>query len=324
MTTLAPEAPAAIPDLPARPKHQRSFGDRIFRLLLVFCASTVLIIISGIVYYLISRSGEAWRYQGWHMLTSFKWAPRGLPPSFGFLGWLIGSVVIATVALVVALPISIATALAINEYAPRRVRRALTALVDLLAALPSIVFGMWGLFVLDPHLLPTTQWMAKHLSFIPIFRTSGRNLGNSLFEAGLVVAIMIIPIITSISREVMAQTPRDQCEAALALGGTRWGMITDVIFPFSRSGIIGGAMLGLGRALGETIAVSIILLSSDTFSSHILEPGGRSISAVIVQEFQGSSTREQSALVVAGLTLFLVTLAVNISARVVTSRAARI
>jgi phosphate transport system permease protein len=186
-----------------------------------------------------------------------------------------------------------------------------------------IVFGLWGLFVLDPHLLLTTKWIAKYLSFIPIFRTSGGNFGNSLFEAGIVVAIMIIPIITSISREVMSQTPRDQCEAALALGGTRWGMITEVIFPFSRSGIIGGAMLGLGRALGETIAVSIILLGRDTFSANILQPGARSISDVIVKEIQGSSTLETSALVVAGLTLFLVTLVVNMSARAITSRAAR-
>jgi phosphate transport system permease protein len=284
----------------------------------------VLVIIVGIVYYLVSKSGDAWRFQGLKMLTSFKWAPRGLPPSFGFLGWLIGSVIIAVVALVVALPISIATALAINEYAPRGLRRWLTSLVDLLAALPSIVFGLWGLFILDPHLLATTHWIAKYLGFIPIFRTSGGTLGHSLFEAGLVVAIMIIPIITSISREVMSQTPRDQCEAALALGGTRWGMITDVIFPFSRSGIIGGAMLGLGRALGETIAVSIILSSRDTFSAHILEPGARSISQVIVSEIQGSSNLEQSALVVAGLTLFLVTLAVNLSARAITSRGARV
>ena len=167
---------------------------------------------------------------------------------------------IALVALFVALPVALAIALAINEYMPRRASRALTALVDLLAAVPSIVFGLWGLFYVDPHLRNTTRWLSDHGDFFPPFRVVGTSLGNSLFVAGLIVGIMVLPIIASISREVMSQVPRDQCEAALGLGGTRWGMVTSVILPFSRNGIVGASMLGLGRAMGETIAVSIILL----------------------------------------------------------------
>jgi phosphate transport system permease protein len=280
----------------------------------------VLIAIGAIVIFLLSQSGPAWAHQGLRLITTQSWAPRSAKPSFGFLGPLVGSAFIAVIALVFALPIALATALAINEYVPRRASRALTALVDLLAAVPSIVFGLWGLFYLDPHLRSSMRWLGNHASFFPPFRLVGTNLGNSLFVAGLVVGIMVLPIVASISREVMSQVPRDQCEAALGLGGTRWGMITSVILPFARNGIVGAAMLGLGRAMGETIAVSIILIGDNRINTHILQPGGGSISALIVSEFRGSGTLEQSALTVAGLTLFAITLAVNLIARAIVAR----
>jgi len=297
--------------------------DRLFRLVLVACSSTVLVVVVGIVSFLVAKAGKAWHYQGIALLIRDSWAPRAIHPSFGFLSAIVGSLVIAAIALVVAIPLSLATALAINEYAPRRLRRPLTTLVDLLAALPSLVFGMWGRFFLDQHMFLTTKWLGRHGDFFPPFRLSGTNVGKSLFECGVIVAIMIIPIVTSISREVMSQVPRDHCEAALALGGTRWGTVTDVILPFSRDGIIGGAMLGLGRALGETIAVSIILAENDRLTSHVLEPGGGAVASLIVHEFLGSSALEQSALMAAGLTLFALTLGVNLGARAIVNRGAQ-
>jgi phosphate transport system permease protein len=201
-------------------------------------------------------------------------------------------------------------------------RRPLTTLVDLLAAIPSLIFGMWGLYYFEKHAFLSDKWLGHHNSFFPLFRLTGGPIGFSIFDAGLVVGIMVIPIVTSISREIMSLAPREDCEAALALGGTRWGMVTDVILPFARSGIIGSALLGLGRALGETIAVSIILSQNDRLTSHILEGGGGAIAPLIVHEFLGSSSLEQSALMFAGLTLFALTLAVNIGARSVVLRSA--
>jgi phosphate transport system permease protein len=196
----------------------------------------------------------------------------------------------------------------------------LTTLVDLLAALPSLVFGMWGLYYLQQHVFLTEKFVGHHSSFFPPFRLTGNPIGYDLFVSGLVVGIMVIPIVTSITREIMSLAPREDCEAALALGGTRWGMVTDVILPFARSGIIGSALLGLGRALGETIAVSIILSENDHLTSHILEGGGGAIAPLIVHEFLGANSLEQSALMFAGLTLFALTLAVNIGARTIVLR----
>jgi phosphate transport system permease protein len=313
----APEAPEEQKvDL----RSPRSTADRWFRGVLVACASSVLVVIAGILLFLLARSAPAWDHQHLWLLTTDAWNPAGR--AFGFLGALTGSLTIAIVALVVASPVALATALAINEYVPRRWRAPLVGLVDLLAALPSLIYGLWGKFFLDQHLHNTTIWLGRHAAFFPPFRVEGNQLGGSLFLAGLVVGIMVLPLMTSVCREVMAQAPRDQCEAALALGGTRWGMITEVIFPFSRNGIVGSAMLGLGRALGETIAVSLVLLSNERVTGHILQPGGGSVSALIVRQFNGAGDIEKSALTVAGVTLFAVTLTINVAARKVVSRSA--
>jgi phosphate transport system permease protein len=303
-------------DLRSRP----SPADRWFRGVLVASASTVLVTIGGILLFLLSRSAPAWNHQHLGLLTGDGWNPAGR--AFGFLGALTGSLTIAVVALAVASPVALATALAINEYVPRRWRAPLVGLVDLLAALPSLIYGLWGKFFLDQHLHNTTIWLGDHAAFFPPFRIAGNQIGGSLFLAGLVVGIMVLPLMTSVSREVMAQAPRDQCEAALALGGTRWGMITEVVFPFARNGIVGSAMLGLGRALGETIAVSLVLLSNERVTSHILQPGGGSVSALIVRQFNGAGDIEKSALTVAGLTLFAVTLTINVAARRIVNRSA--
>jgi phosphate transport system permease protein len=313
--------PEARDDVPIDLQRARTGPDRFFRGILLACSSVVLAIIGGITLYLFLRSGAAWHHQGLGFFTSDTWAPESRPAHFGVLGMLSGSVVIAVEALVLALPVALATGLAINEYAPLRLRRAMTALVDLLAALPSLVYGLWGVFFVQPHIDGLTRWLAAHASFIPIFRDDTGLFGSSLFICGVVVAVMILPIIASVSREIMSQVPREQCEAALALGGTRWGMVTDVILPFARNGIVGGALLGLGRAMGETIAVTLIISSNNRLTSHILQPGGGAIASVIAVEFTQGGDLQKSALVLAGLTLFATTLVVNLGARSVVNRA---
>jgi phosphate transport system permease protein len=277
-------------------------------------------VIAAIALKLCLDARPALVYSRHRFLTSDRWNPKSLHPNYGILGLLVGSLLVAVIALVLALPVSVATALMINEYAPVRVRGGLTALVDLLAAVPSLIFGLWGLRLLSTQVYGLSQWLSHHADFIPLFRVPEGNYGNSIFVCSLVVAAMIVPIVTSISREVMAQVPREQCEAALALGGTRWGMVTEVILPFARRGIVGGALLGLGRAMGETIAVALILAGNNTLWSHILAPGGGTISALIAQQFTGLPARGQSALVLAGLTLFTATLLVNLAARAVVAR----
>lgn len=299
----------------------RSTADTVFRVVLVACASATLVIIVFIVYFLVRRINPAVQHEGSKLFGTTWNSGRG---PFGFMGDLVGSIIIGSIALIFAFPLSIGAALAINEYVPRWSRKALTALVDLLAAVPSLVYGLWGVFFLNSHLFNTSVWLGHHANFFPLFRlVPGSQPNGSLFLAGLVVAIMVLPLMTAVIREVMSQVPREGCEAALALGGTRWGMITDVILPFSRSGIIGAAMLGLGRALGETIAVSLILKANDRLTAHILQPGGGSIAALIVRQFSSAGPVEQSSLVVAGLVLFALTLGVNILARVVVTRGTR-
>ena len=183
---------------------------------------------------------------------------------FGVLGLLEGTLIIATVAMLIAVPLGVAMALFINEYAPARLRRPLTSMIDLLAALPSLLFGIWGFFALQKHLVPVSHFLGSHLSVLPFLKINeGSSLTDSSFVAGFVVSIMIMPIITSVTRDVMAQVPREQCEGALALGGTRWGMIREVILPFARGGIVGASLLGFGRALGETIAVALADRAAD-------------------------------------------------------------
>jgi phosphate transport system permease protein len=224
---------------------------------------------------------------------------------------------------VVAVPISLATAVFVNEYAPSRVRFFLVSMIDLLAAVPSIVFGMWGFFALGNQLTGPARWMGDHLSAIPLFDTSSNpgQLGQSAFIAGCVVGIMIVPIITSISRDVMAQVPRELCEGALALGGSRWGMVRDVVLPFGAPGIVGAILLGFGRALGETIAVAVIIALVYPVNWQVLTQGAGSVAAMIAIRFSEADSRGISALIAAGLALFVMTLVVNGLARFVVSRA---
>jgi phosphate ABC transporter permease protein PstC len=232
----------------------------------------------------------------------------------------VGTLITSALALLIGVPVAVAAAIYATELCPVRLRGALTLLVELLAAVPSVVYGLWGIFFLAPKLQPAEQWIAAKLSFIPFIGGGTVTIPN-YFITGLVLAIMILPIVSAISREVIATVPTDQKEAALALGATRWEMIRTAVLPFSRAGIVGGAMLGLGRALGETIAVTILIGNAPRLSHHLFEQG-YSLAAVIANEFGEATGLHRNALFAAGLVLFVLTLLVNGVARALVLRAA--
>src|SRR2546421_10511430 len=241
---------------------------------------------------------------------------------YGALPLLVGTIVSSAVALVIGVPVAVATALFVTEMCPRRLRSPLTAMVELLAAVPSVVYGLWGFFFLIPKLRPAEQWFADTFSFLPF--VGGHVAGPNYFIAGLILAIMIVPIVSAISREVMATVPADHKEAALALGATRWEMIRMAVLPYSRAGISGAAMLGLGRALGETIAATLVIGNATTIG-HTLFSQGYTLAAVIANEFgeAASDPAHRAALIAAGLVLFVLTLFVNGAARALVARAGR-
>ena len=233
---------------------------------------------------------------------------------FGALPLLVGTLITSGVALVIGVPVAVATALFTTEFCPRRFRGPLAATVDLLAAVPSVVYGLWGFFVLIPKLRPAEQWFSDKFSFLPF--VGGHVAGPSYFIAGLVLAIMIIPIVSAITREVISTVPTDQKEAALALGATRWEMIRMAVLPYSRAGITGAAMLGLGRAMGETIAATIVIGNAPVIGKSLFDQG-YTLAAVIANEFgeAAADPLHRAALIAAGLVLFVMTLIVNAVAR---------
>ena len=324
MTTLA-SPPAALGDsvlvdeTPIAPKRKLTGPDRAFRFLLASSGAVVLAVLVSIVVFLFVHSWWALKTFKWHFFTETVWSAPIHP---GVLGLLVGSVLIALIAIILGTPIAVSVALMINEYAPPKLRRWLTGLVDLLAIVPSIVFGFWALEALNHYVSGPVSWVANHLGFIPFFRTvEPGTYTDSVFVCGLVVGIMIIPVIASVSREVMAQAPRDACEAALGLGGTRWGTITDVILPFSRSGIVGGVLLGLSRALGETMAVLLVLSSGNIASKAILGPDANGdVAKQIGEYFPVADLHSQSEMVLAGLTLFATTLFFSLAGRFIARR----
>lgn len=302
---------------------RRTTSDRVFRAVVRASGALTLAIMVLIGLFLTIRSWQALRVAGFGFFTESAWQPE--LGNFGVWAALLGTVLIAVIALVIAVPVSICTALFVTEYAPARLRRPLTSFVDVLAAVPSLIYGLWGRYYLMPRTIPFSKWLATHFGFVPFFRTENAqqaSYGYSTFIAGLVVALMIIPICTAVMREVFSQAPPGEKEGALALGGTKWGVIKTVVLPFGKGGIIGGSMLGLGRALGETIAVTMII--SPIFDPgslvHVLETGGNSIASLIALRFSESNEFGISALMAAGLTLFVITLVVNAFAAVIVSR----
>ncbi len=315
---LRPEGSGPSP----RPiKVARTAGDRLFRRLATGAGISAFVIMGLIGLFLFVRAVPAVRESGLSFLTEFEWRDTPQNPVFGIAAIMYWTFVVALFALIVAVPLSIGTALFLTEYSPPSLKNPLRSLVDLLAAVPSLIYGMWGLFFLQPMLIGVAAWIGTYLDVIPFFRTSeGAPLASSAFVAGLVVALMIVPLCTSVMREVFSQAPPAEKEGALALGATRWGMIRTVVLPFGRGGIVGGSMLGLGRALGETIAVAIIISPIFDVKASILTSGANGVAPHIALRFGEATKLGLSALMAAGLALFAVTLIVNMCAAFVVSR----
>lgn len=313
--------PVLAGDRPRVIQQSRGVADQLYRGLATGAGLLTLVLLCLIGLFLILRAAPALALTGLRFLTTTKWQPDGLTHEFGIAALMYWTGVIALIALVIAVPVSIACALYINEYAPRRLARPLTALVDLLAAIPSVIYGIWGLAFLQPQLVSTSLWLHQDLGFIPFFGGDGSRFAGSAFIAGVVVSLMVTPILTSIMREVFSQTPPGEKEAALALGSSRWGMIRTVVLPFGRGGIVGGTMLGLGRALGETIAVALVISPSTLISIFILQTGANSVAATIALTF-GESSQQYGipALMAAGVALFATTLVVNFLASLIVAR----
>jgi len=276
----------------------------------------ILIVLAAVALFLITQSIPA--------LTA---DPRELPGGAGLVDYvaplLFGTVLAAVIALLIATPLSIGIALFISHYANRRLARSLGYVIDLLAAIPSIIYGAWGYLVLAPYLVPTYRWLGEHASFLPVFAGPASSTGRTILTAGIVLAVMILPIMSAINREVFLQTPKLHEEASLALGATRWEMIRMAVLPYGRSGMVSGAMLGLGRALGETIAVLLVLSSSGGFSLNLISQSNPStIPANIAGQFPEATGVNVNLLVLTGLVLFVLTFAVNFAARAVLARRA--
>jgi phosphate transport system permease protein len=320
LTPGPPSAPSD--DRPRTIVNSVSHGDRIFRFAMRAAGLAVLLITGLILVFLVLRSLTALRAVGFRFFTTSTWFIN--TNQFGIAAILPLGVLIAVIAMIIAVPVGLATALFIAEYAPPRLRRTLIAVIDLMAAIPSIIVALFGLYFVMPRILGTTAWLSHHLGFIPFFHNRLPNAAASFvastFIAGVMVSVMVIPIVTSLSRQVFSQAPQGEREAAYALGSTKWGMIRTVVLPYGRAGVIGASMLGLGRALGETIVVSFILTPIYVFNWHVLESGGNSVTYMIANRVLDAGPKEISALFAAGLVLFAMTLVVNTIAAIIIDR----
>lgn len=300
---------------------RRRIADRLFAGTAAGAGAFTVLVIALIAIFLIAKAAPAIRSDHEFFLFSRGWSVSGTTLNFGVVDLLWVTVAIALIAMVIAVPIAIGIALFITQYAPKRLARPVAYLVDLLAAVPSIIFGIWGIIVLAPHLKPV-QRLLYHLHFIPIFGDKNVQTGT-IFNAGVVLAIMILPIITAISRDVFERTPAANVEAAWALGATRWEMIRLAVLPYGRPGVISGAMLGLGRALGETIAITLILSgvgNGTQFSWSVFDGGATFASKIALAQSEFNNPKQTGPYIVAGLVLFLLTFAVNAAARYVVGR----
>jgi phosphate transport system permease protein len=294
-------------------------GDRAFSGLAMAAGLVVLAILALIAWSTTSQAWPAFAEQGLSFVTTDDWNPS--QGKFGALAFIYGTLLSAVIALIFAVPISLGIALFTNEAAPRKVRKAVVYVMDLLAAIPSVVYGLWGVLVLAPNLTPVYQGIAGAVGDVPILGSffGGPANGRSFMTAGLILAIMIIPIITSLSREVIATVPRSQREAAYGMGATRWEMIRYSVIPWSRGGIVGAVMLGLGRAMGETIAVALVIGSTAQITTEVFFPGD-AMAAVIANQFGEASGTFRSALIGLGVVLFVLTILVNMAARGIVGR----
>jgi len=297
-------------------------GDRIFSASAKYAGVLILVILAATAVFLVTEGWPAITTPTEQLTKSINWLDGHTV--LGYVGPLVfGTILAALIALVIATPIAIGVALFISHYAPRRVASPLGYVIDLLAAIPSVVYGLWGFLWLMPRIQPFTEWLTTYLGWIPLFEGPAANPARTILTAGIVLAVMVLPIITAVSREIFLQTPTLHEEAALALGATRWEMIRMAVLPFARSGIISATMLGLGRALGETMAVAMVLSPGLMYSIFILQAGQQqNIAANIALKFPEASGLGVNVLIFTGLVLFVITLLVNMFARWIVSRRA--
>ena len=325
-TMAAPVAPRS-PNVDSRGRRVLSTkptaSDRTFVVAARSAAVSTLVVMGLIGLFLLIGAWPALRQQGLSFFTEWQWLPEA--GTFGVASLLWGTLLVGLFALVVAVPIGFGAALFISEYAPRSIKGSLITLVDLMAAVPSIIYAMWALFFLQAHLLTVAEWISVHFGgWLPFLRVntpdSPSSYTSSAFIAGIAVGVVVMPTVTSIMREVFSQAPIGEREGAIALGATRWGMIKTVVLPFGRAGIVGAIMLGLGRALGETIVVYAVISPMFEFTTHPLQSGTNTIASHIASRYSESSGVALSGLLGAGLVLFLFTLVINTLAGIVVSR----
>lgn len=297
-------------------------GDQIFRALSVGSGILVSVIIALIALFLLAQAipslakntANFFTYQG-------EWITTGTELKFGIPQLFYATVVVSVIALILAMPIALGISIFLTEYAPKRLVGPITYTVDLLAAVPSIVYGLWGILVLGPALVPVNEWLVGNLGFLPFFQeptqVANMSTGGTLLTAGIVLAVMILPIITAVTREVFIQTPKGQREAALALGATKWEVVRVAVLPFGFSGYISGSMLGLGRALGETMALLLIISTAGPMNFNLMESGETFATKIANNAAEFDSPAKTGAYISAGLTLFVLTFLVNAAARAV-------
>ncbi|MDJ0345104.1 phosphate ABC transporter permease subunit PstC [Streptomyces sp. H10-C2] len=311
---------SALPPPTAQASVTR-IGDRVFSGLSRGSGILLLVVMASIAVFLTIRATHAISQDHANFFTSFEWDANATPAVFGIGVLIYGTVVSSVIAMALAVPVAVGIALFISHYAPRRLATPLAYVVDLLAAIPSIIYGLWGAIYLVPHMKGLNLWLNDYLGWTGVFhKTDPEGAARSLFTVGILLAIMILPIITNVSREVFRQVPKMHEEAALALGATRWEVIRMSVLPFARSGIISASMLGLGRALGETMAVATVLSASPVLSARLLDPVGGTFAQNIAAKFGEASPFGRDALIASGLVLFVITLLVNGGARLIIAR----
>jgi phosphate transport system permease protein len=323
--------PDSPEDVPRKIVARHSTQDRVFTQVVRSVGMLVLVIVGSIAVFLGLQARPTLQHYGWSFFTEYRWLPS--QDIVGVLGALVGTIEVALVALAIAFPLSILTALFVSDWAPAWLKPLLVRLIDLMAAVPGIVFGLWVLIFMQPHATHVAHWISKYFGWFPLFKVHTDvnypiwnqapgypSYEGSAFIAAIAVAMMIFPMATSVMREVFSEAPAGEKEAALALGSTRWSMVRTVVIPFGRSGIIGGTMLALGRALGETISVVLIISEAFKVKWNILESGTSTIAQVIATKSAEASPAQLSALLTAGFVLFLMTLATNTIAAVIVSR----
>lgn len=329
MTNVNPWGQVPNTASPRSLKSKPSVADFAFRSAVRSAGGITVGIMLAVGLFLSLNATDAISKAGFNFLTETQWSPE--TGKFGIAAVLFGTITIALVALCVSFPLAFGSSLLISEVVPPKIRGSLISLVDLMAAVPSVIFGLWGVFFLQANIIPVSMWLSKNVGWlIPVFDVTDPDTGAQLTDAsaftssaliaGIVVGLMVVPTQTSVMREAFSQAPLGEREGALALGSTRWGMIRAVVLPFGKGGIIGGTMLGLGRALGETIAVYMIISPIFEINWQLLKTGTNSVSALIALRYGEASSFSLSALMAAGLVLFLITLVINFSASTIVAR----